>query len=67
MKQLEFDFPKPYISITDSKLAISPLKTPTISFSMNCPRSTVHTVLKAMSAGLITVSDYQGNVLKVKY
>lgn len=65
MEQLEFDFPKPYVQITGNSL-LSPIKTPRIGFSTACPQELVHRVLRAMSAGLITVEDYQGNKLKVK-
>lgn len=65
MEQLEFDFPKPYVNLTGDSM-LSPIKTPTIGFSLNCPRDFVNKVLKAMSSGLITVKDYQGNELKVK-
>ena len=65
MEQLEFDFPKPYVSLTGGSM-LSPLKTPSIGFDLNCPKSLVDKVLRAMSAGLITVKDYQGNELKVK-
>ena len=65
MQQLEFDFPRQYISITSESL-LSPIKTPRIGFSTRCPQELIHRVLMAMSAGLITVEDYQGNKLKVK-
>jgi hypothetical protein len=65
MKQLEFDFPKPYKALTGDSL-LSPLKTPTIGFDVSCPNSFTMKVLQALSAGLITIKDYQGNELKVK-
>ena len=65
MTQLEFDFPRPYVMLTGDS-CITPLKTPSIGFDVRCPRELVHRVLKAMSSGLITVKDYQGNELKVK-
>lgn len=65
MEQLEFDFPRPYVSLTGDSL-LSPIKTPRLGFATNCPQELIHRVLRAMSAGLITVEDYQGNKLKVK-
>lgn len=64
MEQLEL-FARPYVSIASDSM-LTPLKTPSIGFDINCPRDLVNRVLRAMSTGLITVKDYQGNELKVK-